>query len=384
VTRILLLCEGDAETHDSWSGVSKSLVQHLRALGHTVRTGDVDLHGIGRSMAAVRTIALSRKRWWVRYHLSEAGFVARSTESAHRINELLGDADVIVQIGATFSVPAYVRVPVILFCDSNIALSKRAASSGVSEAAFLSDAEIAEIHAREAKVYERAALIFTMSDLARRSFIEDFGVPAAKLVTLHCGPNIPVPDPPPLELPEGPPTILFVGRDFNRKGGGLLLQAFRQVRTALPEARVRLIGSVQDGVRDRGVEFVPFQSRDTASGRDAMERAYRSATVFCLPTRFEPFGTSFVEAMFYALPCVGPKAWAVPEIIEHGVTGYTVPPDDAGALADALLTVLRDPERARAMGIVGRDRAFERFTWPGITTRMDAALTGLLAGTRDA
>lgn len=383
MTRILLLAEGDAETHDSWSGVSRSLVQHLRGLGHTVRTGDVDLRGIGRSVAAVRTISLSRKRWWVRYHLSEAGFAARSVESARRVQELLGDADVIVQIGATFMVPEHVRVPVVLFCDSNIALSKRAAVSGVSDAAFLSDAEIAEIHAREARVYGRAALIFTMSNLARESFISDFGVPPEKLITLHCGPNIEIPDPPAPVLAAGPPTILFVGRDFNRKGGGLLLQAFRRVREGLPDARVRLIGSVQDAPPDRGVEFLPFQSRDTDAGRAAMEDAYRSASVFCLPTRFEPFGTSFVEAMFYAIPCVGPAAWAVPEIIEHGVTGLTVPPDNADALADALLTLLRDPERARAMGIAGRDRAFEHFTWPGITTRMSAALTGLLAGTRD-
>ena len=109
-----------------------------------------------------------------------------------------------------------------------------------------------------------------------------------------------------------------------------------------------------------------------------MDRLYRSADVFCLPTRFEPFGTSFVEAMGYGLPCVGPKAWAVPEIIEDGRTGYLVPPEDAESFAAALLELLRDSALRRRMGDAGRERAQGRFTWPGIAERMVQALEPVL------
>ena len=110
-----------------------------------------------------------------------------------------------------------------------------------------------------------------------------------------------------------------------------------------------------------------------------MDRFYRTASVFCLPTRFEPFGTSFVEAMGYALPCVGPDAWAIPEIIVHDETGFLVPPEDPRALADALIRLLENPDRARRMGKLGRGRTLEHFTWPGITGRMAEALSGLIA-----
>jgi glycosyltransferase involved in cell wall biosynthesis len=98
--------------------------------------------------------------------------------------------------------------------------------------------------------------------------------------------------------------------------------------------------------------------------------AYATADVFALPTRFEPFGIAFVEAMHFGLPCVGPRAWAIPEIIADGETGFTVPVDDVDALTDRLLRVLRDPTLARTMGEAGRERARRLFTWKQAVGRM--------------
>jgi glycosyltransferase involved in cell wall biosynthesis len=123
-----------------------------------------------------------------------------------------------------------------------------------------------------------------------------------------------------------------------------------------------------------GVEFVPFQSRDTPGGREAMDRAYRTADVFCIPTRFEPFGTSFVEAMLYGLPCVGPRAWAVPEIIFDGETGILAIPEDPDSYAEALARLLLDRDLARAMGRAGRTRAVAEFSWSGVASKIRDAL----------
>ena len=106
-----------------------------------------------------------------------------------------------------------------------------------------------------------------------------------------------------------------------------------------------------------------------------MSEAYSSAQVFCLPTRFEPFGVVFLEAMHYELPCVGPRAWAVPEIIEDGVTGLVVAPEDPSALAAALLTLLADPLKSAAFGKAGKIRVHERFTWEHVVRRITAAMT---------
>jgi starch synthase len=368
--RILLLCEGDARTHDSWSGVSRSLLTHLEKAGHEVVTADVDLYGLQRTLVALRTAAWTRRRWWVKYHLSESGFTARSAACARGIAEVGAGVDCILQIGATFALPATTTVPVVLYADSNIDFALAGAASGHSDASFLDADEIAEIRAREEQVYHRADAIVSMSHRLRHSFIDRFGIAESKVVTVHCGSNAEVPDDAVAHPGDGPPTVLFVGRDFVRKGGDLLLRAFQRVRERLPEARLRMVGCDRRVEGEPGVEFVPFLSRDTADGRRAMDAEYRGATVFCLPTRFEPFGTVFVEAMRYGLPCVGPDAWAVPEIITHEETGLIVPPEDPEQLAQALYALLTDPARARTFGAAGRRKAEANFVWPVVVDRI--------------
>ena len=368
--KILLVCEGDAETHDSWSGVTRSLVTHLRAAGHSVQTADVDLHGIARGILVARTASASRRRWWSRYHLGALGFRARSDRFAAFIRENGCDADIVLQIGATFEAPRGLNLPVALFCDSNIELS-RTGASGFSEASVLSGGEIAGVRERETSVYAQASVIFTMSEMVRRSFIADFGLPAERLVTIRCGPNL---DPAAVETsaqgsaPD--PTILFVGRDPVRKGADLMLSAFQQVRERIPRARLVMVGPPKNGAAPERVVVTGFLDRDTPTGRSAMDAAFASSHVFCLPTRFDPFGTSFIEAMVYGLPCVGPDAWAVPEIIDHGRTGLLVPPEDPRALAEALIAILSNDEVRNRMGRAGRERARSTFAWPALVARM--------------
>jgi alpha-maltose-1-phosphate synthase len=385
--KILFLCEGDAETRDSWSGVSKSVISHLRDAGHEVMAGDVDLYGLARLRVALRTLAWRRKRWWVRFHLSGAAFRARSRRARRSLRKLGKEADIIFQVGATFRVRPRDGTPLVLYCDSHIELSRTGARAGYSEAAELTTAEIDEIRRREADVYARADRIFTMSDMLRESFIMDFGLSPQRLVTVHCAPNVEFPEE---TLDTGhaagriartearTPTVLFVGRDFSRKGGDLLLSAFERVRSRVPDGRILIVGSEPPGTWPEWVHFTGYLDRDTPEGYAAMDRAYRDSTVFCLPTRFEPFGTSFVEAMGYALPCVGPRAWAIPEIIVDGETGFIVPPEDPAALADALLRLLLDRELAERMGREGRSRAVQHFTWPRIIDRMLGAMEPLV------
>lgn len=368
--RILIVCEGDAETHDSWSGVTRSLVTHLREAGNTVHMADVDLYGFARGLLVARTISTSRRRWSTRYHLGALGFRARSDRFAAFIREHGCDADVVLQIGATFEAPPGLDVPIALFCDSNIDLS-RTGASGFSEASVLTGGEVTEVHAREADVYQCASVIFTMSEMARRSFVDDFGLAPERLVTIGCGPNF---DPVTivtnarLDVPD--PTILFVGRDPVRKGADVMLGAFRHVRERIPSARLIMVGPTQTAPMADGVEMTGFLDRDTPTGLAAMNAAYASAHVFCLPTRFDAFGTSFVEAMAFGLPCVGPDAWAVPEIIEHGRTGLLVPPEDPRALAEALIAILSDNETRLRMGRAARERALSTFAWPALVARM--------------
>jgi glycosyltransferase involved in cell wall biosynthesis len=158
--------------------------------------------------------------------------------------------------------------------------------------------------------------------------------------------------------------VLFIGKEFERKGGPQLLQAFSKVRAQLPNAELWLVTSRED-VGGAGVRRIA-PTNDHA----AIAELYRAASVFAMPSRCETWGDVFLEAMAYGLPCIGTTNDAMPEIIEHGTTGYVVEPDDVSALARHLDDLLRSPELRQQMGAQGRLRVAERFTWARVVERM--------------
>ncbi len=370
---VLFLSEGDAEAWDSWSGISKSLVDHLRSAGHAVVSGNVDLDGPDRWLGAAVTFAIDRRRWGTRFHLTGVPFHLRSRRAAQLIAAHRERLDIIVQVGATFQPLRRGTIPYYLCCDSNIRMAERGVAWGYSDAVTLTRDELARVRERELRVYRQAAGIFTLSEHLRRSFIEDLGLPPARVHAMLAGPNFDaarIPSTLPRDAEDHPPTILFVGRQFHRKGGDVLIEAFRRVRERIADARLLIAGPSSLELPQPGVTVLGDLNKNQEAGWAALVAAYGSADVFCLPTRFEPFGIAFIEAMYFSLPCVGTDAWAVPEMIAEGETGFTVPIDDVDALADRLLRLLGDRALARRMGRAGRARAERQFTWEHVIRRM--------------
>jgi glycosyltransferase involved in cell wall biosynthesis len=161
---------------------------------------------------------------------------------------------------------------------------------------------------------------------------------------------------------------------FQRKGGDVLLAAFREVRMAIPDARLLVAGPRDLTLTDPGVENLGFLRKSDPDENRRLLEAYAAADVFALPTRYDPFPTVVREAMFFGLPCVTTDIWAMPEMVEDGTTGFTVPVGDSRTLAERLIRLLGDPELARQMGEAGRVRAEQRFTWPAVAGRIHERL----------
>jgi glycosyltransferase involved in cell wall biosynthesis len=225
----------------------------------------------------------------------------------------------------------------------------------------------------ERGLYDRLQLIFTMSDWLRRSFVDDFDQAPEKVITVGAGANFEsVPEAP--ERTFASPRVLFVGKRWERKGGPQLLEAFRGLRQDRADAELWIVGPEEPPAQEAGIRFHGRISRSSPEGERRLAELYRDATVFAMPSVYEPFGVAFLEAMAYRLPCIGSDRCAMPEIVEDGVTGNTVDAFDTEALALRLLE-LAEPDRARAFGEAGHRRFLERFTWDGVAARMVAAVT---------
>ena len=224
----------------------------------------------------------------------------------------------------------------------------------------------------EHEIYRAARHVFVMSGHVRRSLIDDYAHDPARASVAYAGSNV---DPAPVALANddyGNQTVIFVGIDWARKGGPTLLAAFERVAERLPRARLVIIGCTPHADHPR-VEVLGKLPREE------VKRQLARASVFCLPTRAEPFGIAVVEAFYQRLPVVASNIGAMPDVVREGESGRLVPPDDPVALADALIALLSDPAQCRRLGERGCAIAREHYSWDAVGDKLHAGIAAELA-----
>lgn len=216
-----------------------------------------------------------------------------------------------------------------------------------------------------------AQALIAWCNWARRSLIDDYGVPADRIAVI--APGVPLDRwPQPAVRPvNGPIRLLFVGADFERKGGEDLLRAFR----SLPE------GTELHLVTKAPVESAPgiHVHRDLDPNSEALMRLYAEADLFVLPTRADCFPLAIQEAMAAGLPVVATDVGAIGEAVQPGRTGLLVQPGDVGDLSAALTALIADPNRRAAMGRQARLEAERRFDSAANARQILGIMKGLAA-----
>ncbi len=173
------------------------------------------------------------------------------------------------------------------------------------------------------------------------------------------------------------PLVLFLGRIDEIKGLDLLVHAFDAVRQAEPSARLVIAGPDNDGYGREVRRWVSELGLDKyvhivgpLDGVD-VQQAFVDADVFALISRTENFGVAVVEAMACGLPVViSDQVGIHPDVSRNGA-GLVTNCDSAEA-ADALLMLLKDPKRRRAMGQVGRELVEQSYSWSAIVEALNS------------
>jgi glycosyltransferase involved in cell wall biosynthesis len=343
----------------TWSGSAWNLLQGLR---QAARTTDVGIHMSRISLSTFKALH-TRYRYgqlrarWTCSRLSDAYF-ARTLRRAVDNNSRNGGYDAVVTID-TLADPG---VPFFVYFD-------------ISWDAIIASAESARAYAeldglklsvmnyerdRQQELYNRATGIIAMSNWFARSLVEQSGVPREKIYVAHPGlsagrvikptrrdDNLPhKTDGVKASMPDTPRRrLLFVGRqntnyDFYRKGGDLVVDALKILRSDYDNKITLTVVGVNSwplpGTPPPGVRLLGSMPPDQVS------ELYDSHDLFVMPSRMEPFGIVFVEALAHGIPCVARDAYAMPEVITPGVSGALITKDDPHELAATIATVLAD------------------------------------------
>jgi glycosyltransferase involved in cell wall biosynthesis len=169
---------------------------------------------------------------------------------------------------------------------------------------------------------------------------------------------------PPLQ---GVPVIGYAGRLAPEKGIGVLIGALQQLAAQGLNFRFRIAGDgpLREAIRGH-LDAAGLRPRTDFFGylpRPAMEAAFDACWAQAIPSLWdEPFGNVATEALMRGTAVVTSSVGGLAEIVEDGVSGIHVPPNDAPALAAALASIITNPARAEAMGQAGRIRALTHFS----------------------
>ena len=198
--------------------------------------------------------------------------------------------------------------------------------------------------------FGRAAALVAWSRWAARSLVADYGVDSSRILVAHPGAPQPFFD---IQRPRKPGVrILFVGGDFERKGGDLLLEAFEPLadRAALTI------------VTDAPVAVPPGVTRLSGirPGTPEQLAAFAEADIFCLPTRGDCTPVVFGEAMAAGLPIVTTLVGSNAETVADRETGLLIQPGDGRALGLALAELVADRGLRERMGVAARAHARDR------------------------
>ncbi len=203
------------------------------------------------------------------------------------------------------------------------------------------------------RCFDHAQHLVTWSRWAKQGLVDDYDIEPDKITVISPGVNVtawtrPTPRTDAARKAGEPVKILFVGGDLERKGGLLLLEAFRALRSEQPaHAPVELHLVTRDGVEAEPGLFVYSEMQPNS---EPLKQLFHTCDIFCLPTYGDCLAMVLSEAGAAELPLITTKVGGLPEIAHHEKTGLLVPTGSVPALLSALRRLLANPTERVEMG----------------------------------
>ena len=346
--RIGLITLGDPRKNGTWSGTPYRIFTEL-SKRHEVDwldPGGMDAMAIDLYYKAMgRLTGRPVRSYSTRRFASALGRNLRRYE--------LDKYDLLLSIGSSEIAHLETTVPIVHLTDATYAQMV-----GYYDRFDMGEKRNHDADEIQRRAFEASTQLIFASSWAARSAMNDYGVLEEKINVLHFGANQETP----AKLAERSRgeklRLLFVGKEYGRKGGDIAKDAVNALRAKGVDASLTMVGCcVASNVQaNPGLRALPFI--------ETISTFFREADIFILPTRAECAGIVFCEASAYGLPSFTTDTGGVPDYVEDGVNGRLLPPDATGEdFADAIAEVWSDQGALEEMRLSARRRYEEDLNW---------------------
>lgn len=362
--RIGVLSAADAKNPNLWSGTIYNSVNALQKYcGETVQLGpypgnpwfyEFAKNKISRIITGKGTNLYNTKRLAKKFSQYFSGRI-----SEERI-------DVIYAPAASTEV-SYLEttIPIIGLSDSNYLLIQQYDSYK-----NLWESARNELKYIEELSFRKSTLLTYPTEWAAKSTINDCGVDAKKVFVAPFGANLPEEDIPDASLvirrkTNKYCTLLFLGVDWERKGGEIALDTFRKMKKKGVLVKLIICGCVPPRkIYDDDVEVIPFLNKRSEKDKMQLQRLLLESDFLLLPTRAEAYGIVFCEASAFGIPSITTDVGGVTGVVANGKNGYSLPLEASGdKYATLIAEIWNDEKRYCELSQSSRMEFENRLNW---------------------
>ena len=214
---------------------------------------------------------------------------------------------------------------------------------------------------------DKYTTIIYSSEWAKRNTVEYYGVNPEKIHVVEFGANIPHPTDYPKEIAMDVCNLVFIGRNWKKKGGDKVLGAYKKLKSEGFPCTCTFIGSVPPDFSDNedpNLTLIPFLDKSKPEDMERLCNILKTAHFLVLPTEFDAFGIVFCEASAYGVPSIAANVGGVSQPVRESKNGFLLPPDaTADDYAEKIKTVFADKENYLKLRQSSRHEYETRLNW---------------------